>query len=135
MLKERQLIKAEQNIAVEAISKDKPVRMSYPKELQYNNLAEFLFQKKQDMKAGRKGIQLRREEIKMLQKLYTETLAKVYENVRGVYIDLMKCIKPNAFLEIQGISTDMENTDNYSNLTEVPQVLVLEDLLDLVEKN
>ena len=36
----------------------------------------------------------------MLQKLYTETLAKVYENVRGVYIDLMKCIKPNAFLEI-----------------------------------
>ena len=71
----------------------------------------------------------------MLQKLYTETLAKVYENVRGVYIDLMKCIKPNAFLEIQGISTDMENTDNYSNLTEVPQVLKLDDLLELVERN
>lgn len=29
----------------------------------------------------------------------------------------------------------MENTDNYSNLTEVPQVLRLDNLLDLVESN
>ena len=36
----------------------------------------------------------------MLQKLYIDNLGKVYESVRGVYIDLMKCIKPNAFLEI-----------------------------------
>ena len=29
----------------------------------------------------------------------------------------------------------MENTDNYSNLTEAPQVLRLDNLLDLVESN
>ena len=28
----------------------------------------------------------------------------------------------------------MENTDNYSNLTEVPQVLKMEGLLEVVEK-
>lgn len=74
--------------------------MSYPKELQYSNFAEFLFQKKFEGKAGRKVKRLRKEDIQMLQKLYIDTLAKVYENIRGVYIDLMKCIKPNAFLEI-----------------------------------
>ena len=94
--------------------------MSYPKEVQYSCLAEFLFQKKSEQKAGTKGISLKKQDIQMMQKLYIDSLAKVYENVRGVYIDLMKCIKPNAFLEIQGISTDMENTENYSQLTEVP---------------
>ena len=119
MLKERQLLKGENSILVEAIQKDKPVRMNYSKELQFHNLAEFLFQKKDENKVKRM-VKLNKEEIQMLQKLYVETLAKVYESARGVFIDLMKCIKPNAFLEIQGISTEMENTDNYSNLTEVP---------------
>ena len=119
MLKERQLLKGENSILVEAIQKDKPVRMNYSKELQFHNLAEFLFQKKDENKVKRM-VKLNKEEIQMLQKLYVETLAKVYESARGVFIDLMKCIKPNAFLEIQGISTEMENTDNHSNLTEVP---------------
>ena len=114
LLKERQVIWSEQKIAVEAIQKEKPVRMSYPKELQYSNLAEFLFQKRSGPGAGKRAVKLKKEDIQMLQKLYIETLAKVYESVRGVYIDLMKCIKPNAFLEIQGISTDLENTENYS---------------------
>ena len=43
MLKERQLLKGENSILVEAIQKDKPVRMNYSKELQFHNLAEFLF--------------------------------------------------------------------------------------------
>ena len=100
MLKERQVIWSEQKIAVEAIEKEKPVRMSYPKEVQYSCLAEFLFQKKSEQKAGTKAIRLKKRDIQMMQKLYIDSLAKVYENVRGVYIDLMKCIKPNAFLEI-----------------------------------
>lgn len=99
MLKERQQLKAENNITVEAIQKDKPVRMSYSKELQFHNLAEFLFQKKDENKR-KSMVRLKKEEIQMLQKLYVETLAQVYESARGVFIDLMKCIKPNAFLEI-----------------------------------
>ena len=48
---------------MEAIQKEKPVRMSYPKEVQYNSLAEFLFQKKSETKAGMKISKLRKEDI------------------------------------------------------------------------